>query len=126
MRFKIFGITVFIAKDIGKILRKSTSAEKVEVVNNIPKVTVLDPFYSNYVWGFVKGTYHSKKVVKSLIPSILMFRDSYQDIRGIKPRLFLCKEFIESKVIKIDYQYELFETYYKHLEKIYSKGEKNA
>ncbi len=126
MKFKIFGITVFIGKDIGKILQEKNSSEKVEMIDDRLQVTVLDPFLSKYVWGFVKGTYHTKSDVKSLIPSILMFRDNYQEVRGIKPKLLLCKEFVESKVIKVDNQYELFETYYKYLEKTLSKGEKNA
>lgn len=130
MRFKIFGVTVFIGKNIGKIFQLQESDERIkrdEGSGNIPYVTVLDSHISNYVWGFVKNQHHrSYDDVKSLIPSIIMFRDLYKHIRGISVKLVLCKEFIESKVIKIDGQYELFETYYKCLKKIRSKGEKNG
>ena len=121
MRFKIFGVTVFIEKDIGKILKKKGSDERIEMLGDIPKVTVLDSFLSSYVWGLVKRRYHKKSDnVRSLIPSIKMFRDEYQSIRGIHTNLKICKEFVDSKTFNMSHsgsrsRYGLLETYCSYL-----------
>jgi len=136
MKFKIFGLTVFIGKDknIGQVFKRENSDEEIGVTyGNTPQLTKLDSLTANCVWGKVRSTFFGKdKIVKSLIPSIKMFRDSYQKIRGISIPLCLAKTFIESKTISVGppgsgrYQYYPMKTYIRVLDKMMNKEKKNA